>query len=519
MYKRIVALVLCFALCVAVLPPKVRAWSMADAICQTMEEDYRTILRSTNRSSLGGYCGLAASWQLYMMGVNDWVVSYHGRDQYDAYKNVAFTSGGHRVKAYSASDYDLESALLAVSKNGTYDVYNILVGFQRTKTQLGSIYGHSMVIYAILDGIVYFCESYGTPFGKAGRALHATIEEFAKYYNGRGQFEGLIYFGGKGYVAGCGQYATNMYVETDREVPMYSQPCEPGTEESDCTFIRTVSKGERLWANALFENPMGEFYYQIDDRGEAGYVPAEAVSPFRFVYEDIGISDVQNPSDMKVGKTCKIKGRIASEYSTMGAVRMVVTDSAGTVILNHALSKVSGVYDLEHNSFSWAVKFNYLEEGTYIYNIYADGLNFYYKDGQLQSDNREIHLVQSAFRVGESPEIFLEELPEPEKETTDGWMRREGTWYCYEGSAPRTGWYCYHGGDYYLQPDGSVTTGWAEINGKMRYFSSTGCMRTGWMETEEGRMYLQFNGVPAVGERVIDGEEYQFDESGYLIRE
>ena len=518
MYKRIVALVLCFALCVAVLPVQANAYTKEQQICQQMVDDYRQILRYTNRSTLAGYCGLAASWQLYMMGVNAWVVSYHGNNQYDAYKNVSFTSGGHRVEAYSARDYDLESALLAVTKNGTVDAYNILVGFQRTKTQLGSIYGHSMVIYAILDGIVYFCESYGTPFGPAGTALTASIEEFARYYNRRGQFEGLIYFGVKGYVANCTEYATNAYVEVLRDTAMYSQPCTPGTEDSECTFIRDVRYGERLWANALYENPQGEFYYQIDDRGEAGYVPAEDILPFLFVYEDIGISDVQNPSDMKVGKTCKIKGRIASEYSTMGAVRMVVTDSAGTVLLNHSLVKLSGVYDLEQDSFSWAVKFNYLEEGTYIYNIYADGLNFYYKDGQALSDNREIHLVQSAFRVGESPELFLEELPEPEPETTDGWLRREGTWYCYEGDAPRTGWYCYHGGDYYLQSDGSVTTGWAEINGKMRYFSSTGCMRTGWMDTEEGRMYLQFNGVPAVGERVIDGQKYTFNEDGYLSK-
>ena len=42
-------------------------------------------------------------------------------------------------------------------------------------------------------------------------------------------------------------------------------------------------------------------------------------------------------------------------------------------------------------------------------------------------------------------------------------------------------------------------------------------MRTGWLDTQQGRMYLQFNGVPATGTRIIDGEEYQFDENGYLM--
>ena len=517
MYKRIVALFLCLCLCVAFLPVQARAYTKAQQICETMEEDYRQILRYTNRSTLAGYCGLAASWQLYTMGVNAWVVSYHGNNQYDAYKNVSFTSGGHRVEAYSARDYDLESALLAVTKNGTVDAYNMLVGFQTTNTRLGSIYGHSMVIYAIIDGTVYFCESYGTPFGPAGTALTASIEEFAKYYNGRGRFEGLIYFGVKGYVANCTEYATNMYVEVTQDTHMYSQPCTPGTQDSECEFIRKVNYGERLWANTLYENPQGEFYYQIDVLGEAGYVPAEHIAPFRFVYEDIGISDEQNPGDMAVGKTSRIKGRVASEYSTMGAVRMVVTDPEGNIILTHALAKLSGVYDLESDTFGYIVKFNYLDEGTYIYNIYADGLNFYYRDGEVVSDSRQIHLVQSVFRVGDSPELTLEELAPEEPELADGWQMRDGTWYCYKGDTPRTGWFCYHGGDYYLNEDGSVTTGWAQIGGKLRYFSDTGCMRTGWLETQEGTMYLLFNGEPAVGTRTIDGETYQFDENGYLV--
>lgn len=518
MYKRILALVLCVALCMSVLPVSVlAAEAEEDRICKEITSDYKKILRYTNRSSLSGYCGLMASWQLYFLGINDWVVSYHGKNQFDAYKNVAVTSGGHRVKAYSVRDYSLEEALLEVSKNGTYDVYNILVGFQQTNTALGKYYGHSLVIYAILDGIVYFTEGYTTPYGGAGRPMKLTIEKFAKYYNKKGVFEGIIYFGRKGYVANCNEYATNMFVEVTASTPTYTEPCVPGTPDSDSEFARTVQYGERLWINAMYENPQGELYYQLGDEG--GYINAADAQPFYFVYDDIGISNTQNPVDMKLGKTCKIKGRVAAEYSTMGAVRMVVTDSADNVILNHALAKLSGVYDLESDTFSSAVKFNYLDEGTYIYSIYADGLNFYVQNGEVQSDNREILLVQSVFRVGDSPELTLEEPAAAPPENTDGWVYQDGTWYCYKGDEPRTGWFCYHGGDYYLQPDGSVTTGWAEINGKMRLFSETGSMRTGWLDTEEGQMYLQFNGVPATGSRIIDGEEYQFDTDGYLISE
>ena len=109
------------------------------------------------------------------------------------------------------------------------------------------------------------------------------------------------------------------------------------------------------------------------------------------------------------------------------------------------------------------------------------------------------------------------DLEEPEETVKDGWVWENRTWYYYEQGVPRAGWFCYHGSDYYLKEDGSVTTGWVQINGKYRYFSRTGSMRTGWIETEAGKLYLMSNGAPAIGERVIDGVRYRFDENGILI--
>jgi len=510
--KRIFILALCLCLLVGAIPVKALEDDKVSQVCQDIVDDYRSILRYTNMDSLAGWCGLMASWQMYFLGINSWVVGHHGKDQYDAYENVTVTSGGHKVKAYSAKDYTLDEALNTISKNGSWDVYNILVGFQKTSTQLGSIYGHSLVIYAILDGIVYYTEGYNTSMGRAGVPYQVTIEEFVDYYDDWTVFEGLIVFGRKGYVANCTEYATNMYAQVTQPVQLYSQPCLPGTVDEESEVLRTVPVGERIWVNALLENPGGEFYYQVDDGYQAGYILAEKAEPIRFVYEDIGITNVRNPVDMEKGENCKITGRIASEFSTMGAVRMEVTDTQGNIILNHGLAKLSGVYDLEGDTFSRAVKFGYLEDGNYIYNIYADGLNFYVRDGQVVSDYQQVHLVQSVFRVGQAERYMLPKQTE-EPAVLDGWVW-DGTWYYYESGTPRTGWYCSGGADYYLKEDGSVTTGWTTINGKMRYFSNTGCMRTGWIETDAGRMYLMSNGAPAVGKRIIDGIEYVFDDAG-----
>lgn len=515
MKKRLGILLLAICLLTSAFPVHAAPETEAGQLCQDIVDDYRSILENTNMASLQGYCGLMASWQLYFLGVNDWVMSHHGKDQYDAYYDVAVTSGGHSVKAYSAANYTLEEALNLVSRNGTRNVYNILVGFQQTSTALGSIYGHSLVIYGILDGIVYYTEGYSTPMGRAGTPFRVTIAEFADYYDDWTRFEGIIVFGRKGYVANCTEYATNMFAEVTQKADLYSQPCKPGVEEAQSEIIRTVQPGERIWVNALFENPDGDFYYQVDDSGVAGYVQAHHVEPMRFNYEDIGISNVQNPSDVEAGKEITVTGRIGSEYSTMNAVQMLVTDSTGNVVMSHALAKLSGVYDLESDTFNRIVNFHSLPEGNYIYHIYADGLNYYLHDGELRTDSKQIHLVESPFCVGEAePVPFVpEQIPEAVK---DGWVWENRTWYYYEQGVPRTGWFCYHGSDYYLKADGSVTTGWARINDKYRFFSNTGSMRTGWMETEAGTLYLMNNGAPATGSRIIDGVTYQFDDAGIL---
>ncbi len=515
MKKRILALVLCLCLMASAVPVSAAPETEEGRLCQAIVYDYRTILMNTNMASLQGYCGLMASWQLYCLGVCDWVVSYHGKNQFDAYCQTAVTSGGHPVKTYSHVDYTLEEALNAITKNGTRDVYNLLVGFEKTNSHLGSIYGHSVVIYGILDGVVYFTESYNTELGRAGTPYRVTIEEFAAHYRDWTVFEGIAFFGKKGYVANCEAYGTNMFVEVTDRAALYTRPCTPDSGETESALVRQVDPGERLWVNGLFRNPQGQWYYQTDDSGTAGYIPAETAVPFRFNYEDVGISNVQVPEAMAEGEDYLLTGRIASEYSTMGAVEVTVTDGAGNTVISHALAKRSGVYDLEHDTFRALVDLGDLKEGNYSFRIRAEGVNYYVEKGSLKTDTKTITLAHSQIRVGDVPAVEL--MPEPEEALEkDGWVYDGARWYYYEDGAPRTGWYCYHGADYYLKADGSVTTGWAKINGKYRYFSRTGAMRTGWMETETGTYYFMSNGAPATGWRTIDGVRYFFDEDGKL---
>ena len=213
---RILSLALAILLmATAVTPPPVDAAALDSAQIKTqIKNTYKKVARFFGRNSMDGYCGAYVSGQLYMMGINKDLIGGDGKDQYDTFKNLTFTSGGYRVKAYPASAYDLKTALNTITKNGTQNAYNILVGFQKTRSSAGQRYGHATVIHAILDGKVYFSESYDMGYkGKSyreGTPVVLSINDFAAYYAATTtQLDGVIHFGLKTYAESCTFYSAS----------------------------------------------------------------------------------------------------------------------------------------------------------------------------------------------------------------------------------------------------------------------------------------------------------------------
>ena len=515
MMKRIAALIMSLLLIVAVLPMGASAATDTEVeqVRKNIRRHYRYTLSDSGKSSLQGYCGLLASYQLSYLGINKWAILADGRDQFDKYKDKEYTDGGHRVKPYSAADgYTLKDALNTASRNGTRDVYNILVGFQKTRTEAGSQYGHAVVIYAILNGMVYFTESYGyTLCPYAGYAASCTIEEFAEYYDSWATFEGIVVFGQKEYLDNCTEYRSNLYVQVVRPTELYTQPCSPESGEAACERIRTAARGERLQVTGLYENTLGEYFYQVQDSGRICYVLAETVKPLCFNPADISISDADSPSALTPGSGFVLAGEITATYSTIAQVHISVTDSQGNIVIQEAIQKNSGAYELA-TDFKPAKGFESLEVGAYTYRLYADGQCCYVQDGQIAVMEQEVTLLTIPFTVGAADGENETETQAP----YNGWFLEQGVWHYYEFGAPRIGWFCYDGVNYYLRENGAVTTGWAEINGKARFFSDTGAMRTGWLTTDAGVMYLLSNGEAAHGWRTIEEKRYYFDENGIM---
>ena len=133
MKKRILALMVCLVLVISLWPISTAAASEEEQerIRQQIREIYWKTLSATGMSSMHGYCGAMAGWELYYMGVTERAVTRNGNEMYDVLCTGEAICPGYQVQCYPASDYSLEEALNAITNQGTRDAYNIMVGFQR----------------------------------------------------------------------------------------------------------------------------------------------------------------------------------------------------------------------------------------------------------------------------------------------------------------------------------------------------------------------------------------------------
>ena len=247
-----------------------------DALSREAHDLYLRCVRSAGMGSFHGYCGLMVSHQLWNLGINESLQIYDGNRQYDAYKDLKFTTGGYRVKAYDAGEYTLEQAINAITNGGQKSVRNVLLGFQWTSTSAGATYGHACLINAIEDGVVYFTESFDHAMGRMeGQTITCTIPELVKFFGDWTVLEGVIHFDEPQYADSCDTAPADTYLQLRFDSMLRSQPCLVG--ENDCWSVRTLSAGEILRATATYENEDGDLFYCVEEAEEACYVSANAV--------------------------------------------------------------------------------------------------------------------------------------------------------------------------------------------------------------------------------------------------
>lgn len=506
--KKLFALVLAFALLLAAIPSAALAATETEQPLDKHQQavrdarrSYTYALRSAGRDTFRGYCGLMTSHQLRSVGINSWTAVYNGKDQYDAYCDKTVTSGGYYIKAYSAqSDMSLRDTLNMISQNGTRDVYNIMLGFQRTKSDAGSKYGHSCLINAILDGTVYMVECSATRLAPEGEVIVASIDEVADYYEGYARFEGAIWFGTGSYADSCDSVTTDLLLQARFDTTLRSLPSPVG--QNGCEIMRSVRAGERLHASHLLTDALGQRYYRITDGELSGYIAAGACGVIGTGTESLQLQSISAPGGVLSGAVCSDGGRISSLKAT-------VADETGAVVAYKTVScddyradlRLLNIADLAAGGYTLRLEVTAACAG----------------DGALMPrlyDSKTV--LETRFAV-DGAQMPAERVAEPV--FYDGWTRCDGKWYYYENGAPFSGWLDYCGALYYLDETGAAVTGWYDTEGVRLRFSETGALCTGWVRTEKGLTWREDSGETASGVRRIGGALYGFDYYGILITE
>ncbi len=588
MHKKLLrplALLLVLLLTLTLLPAASQAaQNEHQRIEQLGASTYKKALRRAGRSSFHGWCGASVDYQLRELGIITKIIGANGNNQFDLYKNEEYTSGGYRVRGvYSSKVYTLKQTLDTLTQNGTRNVYNVLVGFQRTNTSAGRLYGHACFIYGIIDGRVYFTESFATSFaGKyydEGEVISGTIDQFVNYYSRWTTFDGVIHFGLKSYSDGCDYYSAYLDATVIRDTQMYAQPCLPEID-SQSQPQHVLRAGERITITALFCNTEGEYWYQVED-STLGYIRAEDAQMVAMRYDDLTVTGISAPAQLRKGNVFAIRGRINATYNNICSVRAQVyaVDENG---MEHKMTTSAAIdsksFSLYNTSVCNRMTFRLLELGNYRYELAAVVGNHYFADGALQVQWETVKLWVSDFQVvsqsGNTVSVkydacggttslnaaqvqqgqTLNSLPtasrdgymfvgwytDPEAgekveadtviedditlyarwieaKHVSGWFEEAGRIYYMEDGVRVRGFFQVQDVTYYQSGDGYLHTGWLNLGGVRYYFNANGAMAIGWRDIDGDRYYFGVDGSPVVGWAEIDGQTYYFDNDGVMV--
>ena len=381
--------------------------SEAQRIIDQMHRVQGQMMSHTGRNSFSGLCGTYTGLQLYFLGITDTIVLQDGNMGYDVYSAQNVTTGGYRVQAYPAAKGNLGQILNEITNFGQEDVYNLLVGWHTTPTPAGQIHGHSLIIHAVLDGEVYFMESDTRSVVDGlypeGTPIVCTIDEFSTYYEQCNySFEGVIYFGIKEYANECTIYSSNFYAAALEKAELRTQPCDQAVDEAS-ELVRMLTPGEQLTVEALYQNPLGEYWYRV--QGErAGYVRAESLRMRQVLTGDVQFKNAQAPGVLRRGSSFFVKGDITSVSNRLFTVRAQIHQMTAEG-LNQIMGTTEQVearsFRLNGSRISEDLTFRTLEAGDYRYTLAAVVCNYYMEDGQLQQQWDTVELWTSDFQVTE----------------------------------------------------------------------------------------------------------------------
>ena len=399
MRKKLLSIALAIVVVLAALPyfatPSFAALSVSEVKAQ-ITDTYQKARSRNGGNSFDGWCGAYVGQQLQILGINTTLVAPNGNGHYDAYTGLSETTGGYKVTCYPASSYSITSALNAITANG--NAYNILIGFE--KGYQGNTLGHCLFIHAIIDGTVYYSESFAFNSYGEGSVIAQSISWVDSFYARNGYtLDGVVYFSKSAGVV-RDEYPSYATLEVTKQTPMHSLPCSDLTDSSS-ERICTWPVGKRLTATGLYRNTAGNYWYGVTDpdSGKEGYVFAGEVRVKELLW-DATITGADYPEELSLGSRFWIKGTVSTRYTGLQTVTGSILKN-GTVRYTCSVNTTSA-FSLLNSKIDDALCFNELEAGGYNYLVSAKCRNYYATDGTTLAspETKTITVHSNYFSVG-----------------------------------------------------------------------------------------------------------------------
>lgn len=169
------------------------AYKYDEDLAASITAKYKTALSLEGRSSFHGSCNLATAYQMVAWGIFKDTPDYSGTGKawYDYYTTKSKTSGEYNVVTIGGKNclYDL------IDRYGN-EIYNVVYCLGTGGTSGPK---HVLFIRAIIDGYVYFADSfnmtYGTSYYPEGTCTVRTVSDFiAAYKKMNGDPYGCVYY-------------------------------------------------------------------------------------------------------------------------------------------------------------------------------------------------------------------------------------------------------------------------------------------------------------------------------------
>lgn len=168
---------------------------ISQQLMQKMKKTYSKALYTAWCEDFKGYCGKCVAYQLLTIGVYDHLVMSNAHYSYDLYSTEPVSEGYESTAIpgpYKRGDSSLTDILEKLNESNpdghnTYAVFCFATGSYGA----GQQYGHVILIHAVYNGYVFWCDS------KDGKARMETIQDFEKMYRSNEfvyHFDGAVCF-------------------------------------------------------------------------------------------------------------------------------------------------------------------------------------------------------------------------------------------------------------------------------------------------------------------------------------